>query len=363
MISRLYRWIDERYQIENLIEFSKKKHVPVHNEFLWYYFGGVTLFLFIVQVISGILLMIYYKPGVETSYESIQFILSEVKFGWLVRSIHSWSANLMILSIFIHMFSVFFTHTYKKPREFSWLGGMVLLLLAFAFGFSGYLLPWNELSFFATKVGTDIMGVIPVVGKPMLGLMRGGTDVTDATLHRFFGIHVAILPGITTVLLGIHLLFVQRQGMSAPDEWEKGDPSKRRTMPFFPNFLLRDLLLWLLVLNLLAILSVVAPFGIHPLEWPLGDKADAFAPAPEGIKPEWYFMFMFHTLRLIPAHIGPFEGELVGILGFGLAGLLWVLIPFWCPPPPDGSMRPWVRAIGLFVLFFIIGMTIWGYLS
>ncbi|MDL1892783.1 cytochrome bc complex cytochrome b subunit, partial [Sphingobacteriales bacterium CHB3] len=188
--------------------------------------------------------------------------------------------------------------------------------------FSGYLLPWNELAFFATKVGTDIAGVVPVIGKPILIFLRGGEDVTGATLSRFFGFHVAVFPGIFTVLLGIHLLLVQRQGMSEPLGVEAGAAAPQKTMPFFPNFLLRDLLLWLIVLNILAILAVFFP-------WELGQKADPFAPAPAGILPEWYFLFMFQTLKMIPAQVWFIDGEVLGIVTFGIAGLLWMLVPFW----------------------------------
>src|SRR3990172_997409 len=319
---RVYDWVNDRVHLEDLVEFLGKKYVPVNRHSVWYYFGGVSLFLFIIQVITGILLLLYYKGSEELAFESIKIIMSKVTFGWLIRSVHSWAANLFVLAAMIHMFSVYFTKAYRKPREMTWLTGMLMFFLALGFGFSGYLLPWNELAFFATKVGTDIAGVIPVIGKPIMVFLRGGEDVTGATLTRLFGFHVAVFPGIFTVLLGIHLVLVQRQGMSEPLAHEDRPEGRRVTMPFFPNFLLRDLLLWLIVLNLLAILAVFFP-------WELGQKADAFAPAPAGIKPEWYFMFMFQTLKYIPARLFIIDGELFGILMFGLAGLLWTIVPFW----------------------------------
>lgn len=353
---RLYRWVDERVDLRDLVEFMGKKYVPVHRHSIWYYFGGVSLFLFIVQVVTGILLLLYYKGSEELAFESIQFIMSKVEFGWLIRSIHSWAANLFILAAMIHMFSVYFEKAYRKPREITWLTGMLMFFLALGFGFSGYLLPWNELAFFATKVGTDIAGVIPVIGKPIMIFLRGGDDVTGATLSRFFGFHVAVLPGIFTVLLGIHLILVQRQGMSEPLEFEKAHPTERKTMPFFPNFLLRDLLLWLIVLNLLAILAVFFP-------WELGRKADPFAPAPAGIKPEWYFMFMFQTLKFIPAQVWFIDGEVLGILMFGAAGVLWMLVPFWDRKSARGEQNRFVNYLGLFAVLYIILFTIIGWLA
>ena len=351
---RLYDWVDERVQLSGLVEFMGKKYVPVHRHSIWYYFGGVSLFLFIIQVVTGILLLLYYKGGEELAFESIQFIMSKVQFGWLIRSIHSWTANLFILAAMIHMFSVFFEKAYRKPREFTWITGMLMFFLALGFGFSGYLLPWNELAFFATKVGTDIAGVIPVIGKPIMVFLRGGEEVTGATLSRFFGFHVAVFPGIFTVFLGIHLLLVQRQGMSEPLEFENESTAERKTMPFFPNFLLRDLLFWLIVLNLLAILAVFFP-------WELGKKADAFAPAPAGIKPEWYFLFMFQTLKYIPGKVLVFDGEVLGILFFSLAGLLWTLVPFWDRKSSRGEKSRSINYIGLFVVLYIIILTIIGW--
>ncbi|MGA9121164.1 MAG: cytochrome bc complex cytochrome b subunit [Bacteroidota bacterium] len=352
---RMYAWIDERVDLKQLVDFMGKKYVPVHRGLVWYYFGGVTLFLFIIQVTTGILLLLYYKASDQLAFESIQFIMSKVQFGWLIRSIHSWAANLFILSAVIHMFSVLFERAYRSPRELTWLTGMLMLFLGLGFGFSGYLLPWNELAYFATKVGTEIAGVIPFVGKPMMEFLRGGPDVTGATLSRFFGFHVAVFPGLFTILLGIHLLLVQRQGMSVPPHLENTQEEPAKRMPFFPNFVLRDLLLWLIVLNVLAILAVFFP-------WDLGKKADPFVSAPAGIHPEWYFLFMFQTLKYIPSKVLFVDGEVLGILLFGLAFLLWTLIPFWDRKTSRGAASRKVTYLGMFALIYIIVFTILGWL-
>jgi len=352
---KIYSWIDERVHLEDVVNYMGKKYVPLHSHSIWYYFGGVSLFLFIIQVVTGILLLLYYKSGEEFAFESIQFIMSKVEFGWLIRSIHSWTANLFILAAMVHMFSVYFGKAYRKPREVTWLTGMLMFFLALGFGFSGYLLPWNELAFFATKVGTDIAGIVPLAGKPMMMFLRGGEEVTGATLSRFFGFHVAVLPGLFTVLLGIHLLLVQRQGMSEPIETGHEAGVERRTMPFFPNFLLRDLLFWLIVLNLLAILAVFFP-------WELGRKADPFAPAPAGIRPEWYFLFMFQTLKFIPAKLLFLDGEVLGIGLFGLGGLLWLLVPFWDRKSSRGEQNRFINYIGLFIVLYILIFTVLGWI-
>ena len=352
-MSKIFLWLQERYQIDQLLDFMKKKDVPVHKGFIWYYFGGITLFLFIIQVFTGILLLLYYKPGAETAFESVQFLITKVKYGWLIRSIHSWSANLMILSAFIHLFSNFFDRSYRKPREITWLTGMFMLFLAMFFGFSGYLLPWNELAFFATKVGTDIAGSIPYAGKFILIFFRGCEDVTGATLSRFFGFHVAVLPLITTALLACHLAVIQFQGMSTPPDLE-GKISRR--MPFFPQFAIRDLAIWLIVLEVIAFLAVFFP-------WELGVKADPFVAAPAGIRPEWYFMFMFQTLKMLPAELLFVEGEIVGILGFSLVAAIFTFWPFLDRKSSKGGRQPLVAILGTIAIFFIIVMTIIGYMK
>lgn len=350
---QLWIWLDDRLGLAALGALAKKKDVPVHRHTIWYYLGGMTLFLFLVQLGTGALLLIYYRPSAEEAYESVQFLMAEVQFGWLIRSIHAWAANLMIFALFLHLFSVLLLRAYTRPRELTWISGFVLFGLAITFGFTGYLLPWNELAYFATRVGTQIIAVVPVVGEFLLRLLRGGEDVTGATLTRFYAIHVALLPAAALALLGVHLYLVQRHGMSVPPSVEASGGAKRR-MPFFPNFLLRDLVGWLTALAVLAALA--AYFPAH-----LGEKADPFASAPAGIKPEWYFMFMFQSLKYLPAHILGIEGEAVGVFGFGLGALVLLLIPF-LDRGGRGSVSSKVFTwLGWGIIAFIIVLTYLGY--
>jgi len=355
-MSAVINWLDARLDLSGLRHFMAEKGVPVHAQKIWYYLGGMTLFLFMVQVASGILLLLYYRPSATEAYESVQFIVTQVEFGWLIRNIHSWSANLLIASALAHLFSVFFLKAYRKPRELTWVGGVLLLFLMMAFGFSGYLLPWNELSFFATKVGTGIAGTVPFVGRALLRFLRGGDDVTGATLSRFYALHVAILPALSTVLVTLHLLFVQRQGMSVPTKTARQLPPGERIkqMPFFPDYILRDVLVWYIALALVAALAAFYP-------WELGRKADPFAPVPAGIRPEWYFLAMFHTLKLLPSHVLGIEGERLGVLGFGFAAVVLLMVPFLDRRASREEPSPMFTAIGLLALAYLIVFTVIGY--
>ncbi len=358
-------WLDDRLGVSVLQEAARKKTVPIHRSMVWYYLGGMTLFFFMVQVCTGILLMLYYRPSADEAFESVQFLMTQVPFGWLIRSIHSWSANLMIAAAFLHLFSVFFLRAYRKPRELTWLSGTLLLFLALAFGFSGYLLPWNKLAYFATKVGTDIPGTLPFIGGWALRFLRGGDRVTGGTLSRFYGWHVAILPAITVALLALHLLLVQRLGMSVPVAEERqrraagiADPSHGgRQMRFLPNFLLRDLIGWALALGVLAALAAFFP-------WELGEKADPFAPAFANIRPEWYFMFMFQTLKYVPggAALG-IEYEAYAIMAFMGGALLLLLVPFLDRSAARGGEARVFTVVGVIVVAYIAVLTAIGYRS
>jgi quinol-cytochrome oxidoreductase complex cytochrome b subunit len=346
-------WLGERIDISGIRELIEHKRIPVHSATRWYYFGGITLFLFGIQVITGILLMLYYRPTVAEAFDSVRFIMTRVEFGWLIRSIHSWSANLLIFVAFVHMFSVVFTHAYRPPRELTWLSGIVLLAVMLGFGFSGYLLPWNQISYFATKVGTDMAASTPLIGPAIARLLRGGEDVGGATLTRFFAFHVMILPLAALALIGFHLLLIQKSGMSTPP-WI--GPAGVRQMRFFPNFFLRELTVWYLALAVLGALAAIFP-------WELGVKADPFASAPAGIRPEWYFLATFYTLKLIPSHVWVFEGELLGIFGFGLLALFWVALPVWGITRGGAPRIRLVTGAGIVMVSYLATFTVLGYLK
>ncbi|MBI2094440.1 MAG: cytochrome bc complex cytochrome b subunit [Candidatus Omnitrophica bacterium] len=338
-------FFQNRYKLGPLSDLLTHKTVPVHRHTFWYYWGGMTLILIVIQILSGLLLLLYYRPSAQEAFESVRFIMTKVEFGWLIRSVHAWAANLVIFSAFVHLASTFFLKAYRPPRELTWVTGVCLFFLLLGFGFTGYLLPWNTLAFFATKVGTEIAGVVPIVGPILQVFLRGGGDVGDVTLTRFFWFHIAVLPMGLLVLVGLHVLMVQLQGMSKPLSVKQ-----EKTMPFFPNFFLRDLIAWVIALG------VVLALGVY---WPatLGEKADPFAPTPAGIQPEWYFLWMFQTLKLFPGHLFGIEGELLSVGLTGLAGFVLFLVPWLDRPARQGKFSWLVSVIGMLGLAYLVGMT------
>lgn len=345
----LRRWADDSLGWRDLQHLADKKRIPIHRYTFFYYLGGMALFLFLVQAATGILLVLYYRPSSSEGFESVQYLMADVPFGWLIRSIHSWGANLFVGIVVLHFLSTYFLKAYRYPRQATWVSGAILLFLALGFGFSGYLLPWNTLSYFATKVGTDVPAQVPGIGPILSRILRGGSDVTGATLSRFYGIHVAILPAITTMILAAHLFLVQRHGMSVPPSVERAE--KPRSMPFFPNFLLRDMIGWLTAVGLLAALAAFWP-------WELGQKADPFSSAPAGIRPEWYFLAVFQALKYFPAKILGVPGETLGILFFGLVATALVAIPFLDRGTSRGRPSPWWNRIAAVAILAALALTI-----
>jgi len=353
--NKLLAWLDERTKLEPLIHFAQKKEVPLHNHSYWYYMGGIAMLFLAVQIVTGILLMVYYVPDLENAHASILKINSQIDFGWFFRSLHSWGANLMILVLFFHLFSTYFMKAYRKPRELTWLTGIVLLALVLGFGFTGYLLPWDDVSFFATKIGLDISSKVPLIGTALAQLLRGGDTIGQATLSRFFVIHVAALPLLLMALLGVHLLLVQNHGMSEPTGFKALPASEKKYEKFFPDFFYNDVLVWILAFNVLALLVAWFPWGIGP-------EADPFAAAPIGIKPEWYFLSMFQFLKFVPSMIGPLEGEFVGVLLIAGVGLILALVPFWDKGDDEGRSKL-ATAFGIAVLAAMIVLTVLGAFS
>ncbi|WP_449258368.1 cytochrome b [Chlorobium limicola] len=341
-VSALGSWFQERfYVLIPVIDYLKKKEVPLHRLSFWYYFGGLTLFFFIIQVVTGLLLLQYYKPTGAEAFSSFVFIQKEVPFGWLIRQVHAWSANLMIGMAFIHMFSTFFMKSYRKPRELMWVSGFVLLVLALGFGFTGYLLPWNELAFFATQVGTEVPKVMPG-GALLVDILRGGKDVSAETLTRMFSLHVVLLPGLLLLVLSAHLLLVQVLGTSSPIGYKEAGLIKGYEK-FFPTFLAKDAIGWMIGFALLIYLAAVFP-------WEIGVEANPLGSAPVGIKPEWYFWAQFQLLKDFT-----FEGgELLAIVLFTVGAIVWILVPFLDRQASKEQRSPIFTILGLLVLAFLI---------
>ena len=211
----IYGELDQRLDVKEGLQKLLKKPVPKKLNFL-YCFGGMTFLLFVIQVVTGILLAIYYKPSAADAYTSVKFITNVVPLGWLIRQIHAWGSNLMIITVLIHMGRVYFHGAFKNPRELNWMVGVVLLALTMGFGFTGYLLPWDQKSFWGTTIGTEVAGGVPLIGSYLLVLLRGSQNVTGDTLTRFYSVHVLILPWITAMFLAIHFAMVKRQGVAKP---------------------------------------------------------------------------------------------------------------------------------------------------
>lgn len=217
MTNKVFTWLDERLGLQAIYNVTLDRKVPKVN---WFFtLGSASAFLFIMQGVTGIFLTIYYVPTPDHAYDSIQYIMNEVAFGWLIRGIHHWGASLMVLIVFCHMLRTFYFAAYKYPREFTWITGVVLFLVTLGMGFTGYLLPWNQRAYWATTVGTEIAGTVPFVGSFINSVLRGGTDLSALTLSRFFAVHIWFLPAMLGAIIGVHIYMVIRLGIAGiPDK-------------------------------------------------------------------------------------------------------------------------------------------------
>jgi len=349
-------WLEPRLRLRPV--FEALVHVRVPLQARTYYFGGIALFLLGVQVVTGTLLALYYKPTPESAYDSVKYITSDVSFGWLIRSVHHWGANLMIAFVALHLLRIFFQAAFKYPREITWVVGVGLLGLTLAFGFTGYLLPWDQRAYWATVVGTEIAGSIPIVGEPLLMLLRGGTEVTEATLGRFFGIHVLALPLLIGAGLAIHLVLVHQLGLAHPRRPEPrpgaappaspAPATDERLRPFFPHYIVDEVIAWYVLLAILVVLASIFPAGLE-------EQADTLK-TPAHIKPEWYFLGVYELLKHVPRIVG----VLLPVAGIGLL-MIW---PFLERSPAVLARRRKLMVLGATVVLAVgVGLTVWGYLS
>jgi quinol-cytochrome oxidoreductase complex cytochrome b subunit len=316
---RIRTFFESRFDMPAARAFVDKqmhKRLPPHTGWL-HVFGSVSLVLLISQTITGILLLIYYRPTPEEAYASIKYITAEVKFGWLYRQVHAWGASLMIVFVVLHMVRTYFMGAYKKPRELTWVTGTFLFIITITFGFTGYLLPWNQIAFWATTVGTESANKVPLIGPWLQYFLRGGDAVTGETLSRFFVVHVIILPWIIVGLVIVHLVLMRLNNLATmePVGDEKPAPPEQG-IPFYPVHVTKEGVVIVLLFAVLITLSVLAP-------WEIGEPADPLS-TPEHIKPEWYFLPSYQLLKYFE---GPY-GAMIGIFACSVPFVLLVLWPF-----------------------------------
>ena len=380
MLSRLYTWLDSRLKLEPVKETLLDEPIPGGASWI-YVFGSATLFLFLLQAITGMFLAVYYAPTPDHAYDSIRFIETQVLFGPFVRGLHHWGASAMVVAIGLHMLQVFLYGAYKPPRELMWMVGVLLLLLTMGFAFTGYLLPWDQNAYWATQVGINMVGSVPVVGTFLVKVMRGGDTLGALTLSRFFAVHVLFLPATIMALVAMHLFILRRVGPAGPwsggcerrckpgdasmrqgrladlvaaDSSEKHSPSERRvhsSEPFYPRQVFMDAVVMLGVFVVVVALALFVPF-------PLTDKANpsdhSFIPVPE-----WYFLFYYQFLKYME---GPFLGPIATWVIPGAFIALLLALPFLDPHHERApASRPLVIGVGVAFLvgvFVLIGLSL-----
>jgi cytochrome b6 len=214
-LNKIYDWFEERLEIQSIADDITSKYVPPHVN-IFYCLGGITLTCFLIQVATGFAMTFYYRPTVAEAFASVQYIMTDVNFGWLIRSIHRWSASMMVLMMILHVFRVYLTGGFKKPRELTWVTGVILGVLTVSFGVTGYSLPWDQIGYWAVKIVTGVPDAIPVIGGPVVELLRGSVSVGQSTLTRFYSLHTFVLPLLTAVFMLMHFLMIRKQGISGP---------------------------------------------------------------------------------------------------------------------------------------------------
>lgn len=363
-VSLIVDYVDRRLGIKEIFDKELRGYLLPRRVNAWYTLGAVLLTLFGLQIVTGILLLMYYVPHADQAFASVQRITNEVPYGWLFRMLHVVGANVIVIALLLHMLSVLFMASYKGRREFTWLTGFILFNLTMGLCLTGYLLPWSQLSFWATTVATDAPGAIPLIGNQVVEFLRGGAAVGNQTLGRFFALHVVGMPLLLLGLVGVHLFCIKRRGISVPPfggDFQQDPLPDHFTyekhpggIPFFPNYVVKDAAVICFFLALLLGIIFFAPGMFFPEA--AFDRADPFL-TPEGIKPEWYFLWAYQTLKIFPSKI----------IGLGVQGAFMTflaLLPFIdLGPERRPAHRPVFVTIYVLSLLVMLAISIWGHYS
>lgn len=349
-------WIDARFPMSKLFREHASEYYAPKNFNFWYYFGALSLVVLIVQIVSGIFLTMNYKPSAEDAFASVEYIMRDVEWGWLIRYIHSTGASAFFVVVYLHMFRGLLYGSYRKPRELIWIFGMLIYLSLMAEAFFGYLLPWGQMSYWGATVIVSLFGALPVVGEGLVEWIRGDFYISDITLNRFFALHVVALPLALVFLVIAHIMALHEVGSNNPDGIEikdqKGDDGIHPLdgIPFHPYYTVKDLVGFIVFAIIFCAIVFFAPdMGGYFIEHANFEPADPLA-TPEHIAPIWYFTPFYAILRAVP-------DKTIGVILMGLAVMLLFFLP-WLDRSPVRSIRykGWMTktALGVFAVSFVV---------
>lgn len=367
MSSRMRTWIDDRFPMTKVWEEHAAKYWTPKNFNIWYFFGSLAILVFVIQIVTGIFLTMHYKPDANLAFDSVEFIMRDVSWGWLMRYLHSTGASAFFIIIYLHMFRGMLYGSYRKPRELLWLIGMVIYLCLMAESFFGYLLPWGNMSFWGAQVIISLFGAIPWVGEGLAEWIRGDFVVSDATLNRFFAFHVILMPLLLAGLVYIHIVALHKVGSNNPDGIEikktKDETGKPLDgIPFHPYYTVKDLFGAGVFLILLFAITFLAPdLGGWFLERANFEPANPLQTPPD-IIPLWYLTPYYSILRAVTYPLFGIDAKLWGVLSMGFAIFLFFLLP-WLDRSPVKSIRyrGWMYKTALTV--FVIAFVLLGFLG
>ena len=324
--SKLLSWIDERFPYSETMKEHITEYYASKNFNVWYVFGVLAMVVLVIQLLTGIFLTMNYKPSSEEAFSSVEYIMRDVEWGWLIRYMHSTGASFFFIVVYLHMFRAMLYGSYKKPRELIWIIGMLIFLVLMAEAFAGYLLPWGQMSYWGAQVIISIFGAIPFVGEALVEIIRGDYSISDITLNRFFALHVIALPLALIALIFVHIVALHEVGSNNPDGIEIKDYKNDQGIPidgvaFHPYHTSKDLVAIIAFLMVFSLVVFFAPdMGGYFLEYANFEKANPSA-TPEHIAPVWYFTPYYAILRAVPDKLG-------GAIAMGLAVLLPLFLPW-----------------------------------
>jgi len=360
-VDALMGWVDDRFPLTKMWQEHLSEYYAPKNFNFWYFFGSLALMVLVIQILSGIFLAMFYKPDTALAFQSVEMsIMRDVEWGWLIRYLHSTGASAFFIVVYLHMFRGLIYGSYKKPRELIWILGVLIYLVLMAEGFMGYLLPWGQMSFWGAQVILSLVGAIPFVGEDIGIWVRGDFVIGDATLNRFFSLHIIALPLVLLGLVVAHIIALHEVGSNNPDgveikknKDENGIP--KDGIPFHPYYSVKDIVGVVVFLMLFSVVVFFMPeMGGYFLEHANFEPADPLK-TPEHIAPVWYFTPFYSVLRAVPDKLG-------GVIAMGGAIVVLFFLP-WLDRNPVKSWRYRSRMFTVLVAIFVVSFIILGYLG